>query len=246
MHRGFPTVIVGAVAAFQFSFAACGAEAPFDALALMQEQAAQQSAAQQADTQAPAAQAPATQSTAAQSPATPSPAAQGSSLESAPQPLTIKQAFGEQNSLRFNVEGDWLSDWDNANMVQARAGLAWFFLKNVELDVFLTLDYVSQPGPDAFGGGLDLQIRWHFLAFEDWSLFGEIGGGILGTTHSVPAGGSQFNFTPNIGVGATFALTDSTRLYTGIRWFHISNAGLYEHNPGRDTCSLWVGLSFAM
>ncbi|MFO0783097.1 MAG: acyloxyacyl hydrolase [Phycisphaerales bacterium] len=243
MHRGFATVVVGTLAAFQFSFAACGGEGSVDALALMQEQAAQQPGAQ-----APAAQTPATQAPAAQGGAQGSPqtGAASTALESAPQPLAIKQAFGEQNSLRFNVEGDWLSDWDNANMAQGRVGVAWFFLKNVELDLFLTLDGVSQPGPDAFGGGFDMQIRWHMLAFENWSIFGEIGGGILGTTHSVPAGGSQFNFTPNIGVGATFALTDSTRLYTGVRWFHISNAGLYEHNPGRDSFSLWVGLSFSM
>ncbi len=170
--------------------------------------------------------------------------------ESAPPPVAsteqLTKKFGEQNSLRFMVEGAWINDWDGSNMIQARVGLGWFFLKNVELDMFITADYVDQWGPDAFGGGFDLQLRWHFLAFENWTVFAEIGGGVLGTSHSVPANGSPFNFTPNAGVGFTYALDQDTRLYVGASWFHISNAGTYANNPGRENMTLWLGLSFGI
>lgn len=171
-------------------------------------------------------------------------AASSSPTSTPPDP--VSERFGAQNSLRLSLEGDWIYNWDQANQAQGRIGLQWFFFENVELDVFGTLNYVAQPGPNAFGGGLDLQIRWHFIAMETWSVFFDIGGGILGTTEPVPKNGSSFNFTPNIGFGATFALDESTRLYVGARWFHISNAGLYAKNPGRENSSVWVGLSFKL
>lgn len=161
-------------------------------------------------------------------------------------PAQQLKKFGEQNSLRLLVEGGWINDFDGANMVQARVGLAWFFYENIELDMLGTFDYVDQWGPDAFGGGFDLQVRWHVLAFEDWSFFVEIGGGVLGTSNNVPRNGSPFNFTPNAGIGITYALDESTRMYAGAGWFHISNAGSYARNPGRENAQLWLGFSFSL
>lgn len=163
-------------------------------------------------------------------------------------PTAVQQLvkFGARDSWRFNLEGDWISDWGDANFWQGRVGFSWFFVDNVEWAVYGTAGYVSQTGPNAFAGGLDMEIRWHFLAFENWSLFGSIGGGMLGSTRSVPAGGSQFNFTPSVGGGVTVDIAENTRLYASLRWYHISNAGTYAHNPGRDSTSVWIGLSFGM
>lgn len=156
------------------------------------------------------------------------------------------ERFGAKNSLRLAFEGDWIYNWGEANQVQGRVGLQWFVFDNVELAIFGTLNYVWQPREDAFGGGFDMQLRWHFISEQDWSIFAEVGGGILGTTEPVPANGSDFNFTPNVGFGATYAINSTTRLYAGVRWFHISNAGLYAKNPGRDSSSVWLGLSFKL
>lgn len=156
------------------------------------------------------------------------------------------ERFGAQNSLRLAFEGDWIHGWSGSNQAQVRIGLQWFFFENVELAIFGTLNEIWQPGADAFGGGFDMQLRWHFLTGESWSIFGEVGGGFMVTTNPVPTNGSSFNFTPNVGFGATFALNETTRLYVGAQWFHISNAGLYAKNPGRENIGVWVGLSLKL
>jgi hypothetical protein len=154
--------------------------------------------------------------------------------------------FGAKDSWRLNFEGEWMGDFQDANELQGRIGAAWFFVDNAELALYGTGGYVSQPGQDAAMYGIDLEARWHFLARETWSLFGSIGCGVMGSTASVPSDGSEFNFTPSIGAGATIEVAENTRLYMSARWYHISNAQTYADNPGRDNLGVWVGLSFGM
>ncbi|MFM8640637.1 MAG: acyloxyacyl hydrolase [Planctomycetota bacterium] len=154
--------------------------------------------------------------------------------------------FGAQWSWRVNVEADWIGDLQGANEAMARIGASWFFFENVELAGYVTGGYVWQDVENAGTYGLDLELRWHFLAKETWSLFASIGGGVMGSTASVPEGGSEFNFTPSAGLGATFEVADGLRLYLSARWFHVSNAGTFADNPGRDNLSLWAGLSFGL
>ena len=154
--------------------------------------------------------------------------------------------FGAKDSWRLNLEGEWMADFQDANEVQGRIGAAWFFVDNAELALYGTGGYVWQPGEDAGTYGIDLEARWHFLARETWSLFGSIGCGVMGSTASVPSDGSEFNFTPSIGAGATIEVAENTRLYMSARWFHISNAQTYADNPGRDNLAVWFGLSFGM
>jgi hypothetical protein len=157
-----------------------------------------------------------------------------------------KPAFGSKDSWRLNLEGDWMDDFEGANQVQARVGAAWFFVDNAELALYGTGGYVWQPVEDAGTYGLDLEIRWHAFAFDRWSAFASIGSSVMGSTADVPSGGSSFNLTPTVGAGITLEVMQDTRLYLSARWYHVSNAGLYANNPGRDSLSLWAGLSFAM
>jgi hypothetical protein len=157
-----------------------------------------------------------------------------------------KAAFGSKDSWRLNFEGDWMDDFEGANAFQARVGAAWFFVDNAELALYGTGGYVWQPTQDAGTYGLDLEVRWHALAFDRWSLFASVGSSVMGSTAPVPNGGSSFNFTPTVGIGATLEVADDTRLYVSARWYHVSNAGLYANNPGRDSLSIWAGLSFGL
>jgi hypothetical protein len=59
----------------------------------------------------------------------------------------------------------------------------------------------------------------------------------------VPFDGSQFNFTPQAGLGATMDIGQNRRWLIGVRWFHISNASLYANNPGRNNIMVYTGLS---
>ena len=52
--------------------------------------------------------------------------------------------------------------------------------------------------------------------------------------------------TPQAGFGFTFEVADDTRLLVGGRWHHISNATLFDSNPGRDSLLLYLGLSLPL
>lgn len=95
---------------------------------------------------------------------------------------------------------------------------------------------------DVAGANFNVLFQWHFVNRRDWSLFLEGGAGVLVSTGDVPANGSSFNFTPQLGVGATFALSRDVRLLGGVRWHHVSNANLFDDNPGRDSIMGYVGV----
>ena len=154
--------------------------------------------------------------------------------------------FGARDTVRLDVEGDWISDWSNLDIAQGRVGIAWFFADDVEWAIYGQGSAIWQPNQDAAAGGFDFELRWHFVQAEGWSLFAGVGIGMLEATEPVPVGGTQFNFTPSAGVGGTLALDGDTRLYVGLRWYHISNAGTSTNNPGMNGTSLWLGLSFGL
>ena len=103
---------------------------------------------------------------------------------------------------------------------------------------------VDQTGSNADGFNFTLQLRWHFIDANSWSMFVEGGVGLLRTGANVPTGGSEFNFTIQLGSGFSFDAGNNNRWLVGARWFHISNANTYNNNPGRDSAMLWTGISF--
>lgn len=124
----------------------------------------------------------------------------------------------------------------------AGAGMTDFFAHGHSINLELNKLKFIQPGDDAVGLNLGLILRWHFVREEAWSLYVDGGAGFLVTSEDVPAdGGSQFNFTPQVGGGATFRMRNQEHLMVGLRWHHISNAELYPPNPGRDSILLYVG-----
>ncbi|GAB4131453.1 MAG: hypothetical protein Fur0046_00450 [Cyanobacteria bacterium J069] len=124
----------------------------------------------------------------------------------------------------------------------AGVGITDFFANGHSINLELNKLKIIQPGDDAVGLNLGLLLRWHFVREETWSLYVDGGAGFLVTSEDTPAnGGSQFNFTPQVGGGATFRLQDQEQLMVGLRWHHISNAELYPPNPGRDSILLYVG-----
>lgn len=123
------------------------------------------------------------------------------------------------------------------------AGGTYFFADGHSVNLVLNGLYFSQVGSDAAGINLDLIGRWHIVREKKWSFFVDGGAGIIGTTSRVPlVGGSRFNFTPQVGGGLSFQLPKRKRLLMGVRWYHISNADLYEPNTGLDSVYGWVGV----
>jgi hypothetical protein len=54
------------------------------------------------------------------------------------------------------------------------------------------------------------------------------------------------NFTPQLGIGFTYAFNDESQLMAGVRWQHISNADVKgrENNPGYDGAMFYLGMMF--
>ncbi|MEQ8317115.1 MAG: acyloxyacyl hydrolase [Phycisphaerales bacterium] len=96
----------------------------------------------------------------------------------------------------------------------------------------------------AFGLSASLGFRWHFIQEDRWSIFADVGIGVLGTTDHVPPDGTSFNFMPRAGVGFTRQIDEDIRLIGGVRWHHISNARTRgdSRNPARDAPQIYVGL----
>lgn len=155
--------------------------------------------------------------------------------------------YGEAGSRRWYVQGGGATNLDSdetRNFGLAGAGISHFFLDGNSINLELNGMAFDQPGDDAVGLNLAAILRWDFIRQQNWSLYIDGGAGLLGTTDSVPSDGSSFNFTPQVGGGATIRLNERNRLMVGVRWHHISNANTFDSNPGQDLIFGYVGINF--
>jgi lipid A 3-O-deacylase len=96
--------------------------------------------------------------------------------------------------------------------------------------------------PNTFGTGIDpVVLKWDFERHGRWAPYAEIDGGLLFTTDQVPPGTSNVNFTPGAMAGIQF-FGHHWNPIVGVRYLHISNAGLSAPNPGINTVQVMVGL----
>lgn len=154
--------------------------------------------------------------------------------------------YGAEGSSAFTVLLGVGSDFDGAEFAQGIAEYSWFVADGLGLGLYASGIGVWQPVEDAAGGGVGLDIRWHFLRHETWSVYGELGCGVQFTTNEVPANTSDTNFAPWAGLGVRRQLDAGTSLMLGVQWFHQSNARTDEQNPGRDSLGAYVGLSWSL
>jgi len=126
----------------------------------------------------------------------------------------------------------------------AGVGLSEFLFNRHSINLEFNTLYFAQPGENAVGFNLNGMFRWHFAKRENWSIFFDSGAGILVTTNDVPRGAAAFNFTPQLGGGASFKLKNDRQLLVGLRWHHISHAETFGNNPGRDSLQGFVRLDF--
>ncbi|HEY7115312.1 MAG TPA: acyloxyacyl hydrolase [Tepidisphaeraceae bacterium] len=99
---------------------------------------------------------------------------------------------------------------------------------------------------DADGGGVSVMGRWHFYNPGRFTFYFDGGGGYSWWNNAVPVGGTTYNFTARVGLGAGYRLFDDTYLTGGARYFHLSNGQQHgrEKNPSYDGVEYYVGLLF--
>lgn len=157
------------------------------------------------------------------------------------------KAYGEQGSRYWSVVGEGALSGDG-NVGGGRVSVGYFLADQFEIHASLGLwRHVQEDGNDATSLNPSVGFRYHLFLEEDWSVYADVGVGLLFSTDEVPIGGTRTNFTPRLGVGATFAIgDDGARLDIGARWHHVSNASTsgIDDNPDRDGIGLYVGLIF--
>jgi lipid A 3-O-deacylase len=159
--------------------------------------------------------------------------------------LTRHEPFGREGTTRLNIHGAYASDIKTTDnqFGLVGAGISYFIIENLSLDLELNGMYIDQRGSDAWAANANLLFRWHFFSHETWSLYVDGGAGVFAATKRVPSHGTHFNFTPQAGGGVSFEIAPDVRMMLGIRWHHISNASTSSNNPGRDSVMGYVGVS---
>jgi len=153
--------------------------------------------------------------------------------------------YATQGSVAWWVELGGGSNFDRGWMVMGGVGVEWYPVDGFALGVRLDGIGVNLSDTPTTGGvGAAILLRWHFLRRDTWSLYFDGGCGLAYFADSVPRGAAQLNFTPQCGVGMSYALDTDIRLLTGVRWYHISNAQTASSNPGVDMLELYVGAAF--
>ena len=116
---------------------------------------------------------------------------------------------------------------------------------NVEVLVEPMAAHYFQPfSASAFGGSLVL--KYNFLSFGRWMPFWDGGAVMLWTDLAprIPEQSTQFNFILQTGPGVSYFVSENWAITAGIRFHHISNAGIGERNIGLNAWLFNVGVAF--
>lgn len=159
---------------------------------------------------------------------------------------TVDPRYGEAGSVRLDLRGGYGTDVKDGDqwIAWGSLGLTGFIEDGLAIRGELNAAQISQLEGSEQGIGFSLLFEWHFIQRATWSVYLDGGAGVLFTTDDVPATGSNFNFTPQAGLGFTADLHEEIRLVLGVKWHHISNANTFSENPGRDHVMVYGGLSF--
>lgn len=156
--------------------------------------------------------------------------------------------FGHAGSSWLTVGSMFAYDLGEEKDINAHVAYSHFIADELEFAVQVSGWYFAQDDDDTGGISGQMIFRWHAWHAPDWdwSVYGEVGIGLLAGFDEVPNGGQEFNFVPRAAAGFTTRLWDDSacRLQMGLGWHHISN-GRYTgdvNNPSRDSVMVYAGI----
>ena len=129
-------------------------------------------------------------------------------------------------------------------LLNGNFGIGYYFIDNLSFSLEVAGYDVLQEGPDAYAGELRLMMRHHLIVRDRWSIFADVGQGVIESSDRVPPGGTRFNFIFRAGLGATWELRDNMHLIGGVHYVHLSNAQIEgsDRNPSINGIEGYVGL----
>jgi len=137
-------------------------------------------------------------------------------------------------------------DKGKGEMYAFHLGYGYFFMDDFSVNIDVLGSYIHSGIDDnGVAAGLDAIFRGHPFKGHDnlWSLYLELGAGLQQQSTNF-AGNRRFNFRLLGGGGATFRVTKNARLMTGIRYLHISDAGIEGGGGGFDGLQFYAGSMF--
>jgi hypothetical protein len=120
-----------------------------------------------------------------------------------------------------------------------------YFRDNLAILFGGTIGYADAKRADGgVFGGPELGMRWHFAQDEIWSAFLDGSIGAVFHEEALTPDSLRFNFDLQLGVGATYRLSNQSMLLGGLRSFHLSNARIQgrDNNLGYDAPFIYIGL----
>jgi hypothetical protein len=138
--------------------------------------------------------------------------------------------------------------WMREQLYSGTVGISYYFWPNWCFGFESNGLYGLQPMRDVTSFGGNFLLRTHLIVEPGWSLFADFAPGLLESSDRIPAGGTDFNFTIETGVGFTAHLWDRTDLLTGFRYLHLSNARQEgaDRNPSLNAFEGYVGVLFKL
>ncbi|MDP1662423.1 MAG: acyloxyacyl hydrolase [Phycisphaerales bacterium] len=156
----------------------------------------------------------------------------------------------------LSVGAGFAADGDPGTHSDAFVAASTFIGEWLEVQLEGSGWYFDQEPDSTFGGGIAVNLRWHFWhgAYgggegHDWTAYIDAGIGMIFSGDDVPSGGTSVNFAPRAGVGFTARLGDTeTRLVGGVRWHHMSNARTDgdSNNPDVNAPMFYLGLQWPL
>jgi hypothetical protein len=137
-------------------------------------------------------------------------------------------------------------DEGKGEMYALHLGYGYFIMDDFSVNIDVLGSYIHSGIDDnGVAVGLDVILRRHLIKGHDnlWSLYLELGAGLQQQSTDF-AGNRRFNFRLLGGGGATFRVTKNARLMTGIRYLHISDAGIEGGGGGFDGLQFYAGSMF--
>jgi hypothetical protein len=135
-------------------------------------------------------------------------------------------------------------DQGKGNLYALHFGYGKFLWDQFSFNVDVFGTYIRSGIDDnGVGFGLDLICRKHFLMKNDdtYSVYLDLGGGFeIQSTEF--AGTRNFNFRVLGGGGGTVRVTENVRLMGGLRYLHISDAGIDGGGGGFDGYQVYGGV----
>ena len=137
-------------------------------------------------------------------------------------------------------------DKGKGEMYAFHLGYGYFFMDDFSVNIDVLGSYIRSGIDDnGVAAGLDLILRQHPIKGPDnlWSFYLELGAGLQQQSTSF-AGNRKFNFRLLGGGGATFRAAENARLMAGMRYFHVSDAGIEGGGGGFDGLQFYAGSMF--